>query len=110
MRVIVVKLIMGCFRSGRAAVAAVVPRCSPIWAQVSSLVSGVADGLGQQLLGLGDEAGQGVQPDGGVAQPVGGAQAGELVDRVVEGLQAVVAGGRGGQLAGGGPGAGAGGS
>ena len=58
------------------------------------------DGLGQELLGLGDEAGQGVQPDGGVAEPVGGAQPGELVDRLGEDLQAVVAGGGGGQLAG----------
>ena len=37
------------------------------------LVWGVVDGRGQQLPGLGDEAGQGVQPDGGVAKPVGGA-------------------------------------
>src|SRR6516165_7905749 len=58
------------------------------------------DGLGQELLGLGEEAGQGVQVDGGVAEPVGGAQPGELVDRIVEDLQAVVAGGGGGQLAG----------
>jgi hypothetical protein len=27
------------------------------------LVAGVVDGLGQELFGLGDEAGQGVQPD-----------------------------------------------
>ena len=37
------------------------------------LVAGVVDGVGQELLGLGDEAGQGVQPGGGVAEPVGGA-------------------------------------
>jgi len=64
------------------------------------LVAGVVDGLGQELLGLGDEAGQGVQPDSGVAEPVGRAQAGEVVDRVGEDLEAVVAGGRCGELAG----------
>jgi len=48
--------------------------------------------LGQELLGLGDEAGQGVQVDGGVAEPVGGALAGEVVDGLVEDLEAVVAG------------------
>src|SRR5262249_30109934 len=45
-------------------------------------------------------AGRGVQPDGGVAGPVGGAQPGELVDRLVEDVEAVGAGGGGGQLAG----------
>jgi hypothetical protein len=64
------------------------------------LVACVVDGLGQELLGLGDEAGQGVQPGGGVAGPVGGAQPGEGVDRVGEDLEAVVAGGGGGLLAG----------
>ena len=58
------------------------------------------DGLGQELFGLGDQAGQGVQPDGGVAEPVGRAQPGELVDRLVEDVEAVLAGGGGGQLAG----------
>jgi len=51
------------------------------------------DGVGQQLLGLGDEAGQRVQMDGGVAKPVGGAQPGEAVDRLGEDLKTVVAGG-----------------
>ena len=60
------------------------------------LVAGVVDGLGQELLGLGDEAGQGVQVDGGVTEPVGGAEPGESVDRLGEDGQAVVAGGRGG--------------
>jgi len=60
------------------------------------LVAGVVDGPGQQLLGLGDEAGQGVQVDGGVTEPVGGAEPGESVDRLGEDGQAVVAGGRGG--------------
>ena len=45
-------------------------------------------------------AGQGVQPVGGVAGPVGGAQPGELVDRLVEDVEAVGAGGGGGYLAG----------
>jgi hypothetical protein len=67
------------------------------------------DGLGQELFGLGGEAGQGVQVDGGVAEPVGGAEPGELVDRFVEDLEAVVADdGRGAGRCG--PGAGAGGS
>ena len=46
------------------------------------LVAGVMDGTGQELLGLGDQAGQGVQADGGVAEPVGGAEPGELFYRV----------------------------
>jgi hypothetical protein len=40
------------------------------------LVAGVVDGLGQELVGLGDQAGQGLQPDGGVAEPVGRAEPG----------------------------------
>jgi hypothetical protein len=60
------------------------------------LVAGVVDGLRQELVGLGDEAGQDMQPDAGVAEPVGRAEPGELVDRLVEDLQAVGAGGRGG--------------
>jgi hypothetical protein len=35
------------------------------------LVAGVADGPGQELAGRGDQVGQGVQPDGGVAGPAG---------------------------------------
>jgi hypothetical protein len=35
------------------------------------LVAGVVDRLGQELPGLDDEAGQGVEADGGVAEPVG---------------------------------------
>jgi hypothetical protein len=42
-----------------------------VWAQMSSCVAGVVDGLGQELVGLGDQAGQRVQPDGGIAEPVG---------------------------------------
>ena len=47
------------------------------------LVAGVVDGLGQKLFGLGDEAGQGVQPDGGVAESVGRAQRGQAVDGLI---------------------------
>src|SRR6516162_4953366 len=64
------------------------------------LVAGVVNGRGQELLGLGDEAGQGVQVDGGVAEPIGGAQPGEGIDRLVEDGEAVVAGDRCGELAG----------
>jgi predicted TIM-barrel fold metal-dependent hydrolase len=63
------------------------------------LVPGVVDGLGQELLSLGDQAGQGVQPDGGVAEPVGCAEPGELAGRLGEDLEAVLAGGGCGQLA-----------
>ena len=52
------------------------------------LVAGVVDGLGQELLGLGDETGQGVEVDGGVAEPVGGAPLGEGIDRLVEDVEA----------------------
>jgi hypothetical protein len=64
------------------------------------LVAGVMDGPGQELLGLGDEAGQRVQADCGAAEPAGGAQPGEVIDRLAEDVEAVVAGGWGGQLAG----------
>ena len=64
------------------------------------LVAGVSDGLGQELRGRGDEAGQGVQPDGGIAGPVGGAAPGELAGGLVEDLEAVIARDGGGQLAG----------
>jgi hypothetical protein len=37
--------------------------------------------------------------DGGVAEPVGRAEPGELVDRLVEDVVAVLVGGRGGLLA-----------
>ena len=77
---------------------AVVPRSSPIWAPGEFLIAGVVDGVGQELLGLGDEAGQGVQVDGGVAGPVGGAPAGEVVDRLGDDVEAVVVGSGGGQL------------
>src|SRR5487761_1122531 len=42
-----------------------------------ALIACLADGLGDHLLGLGDEAGQGVQADRAVAEPVRGAQRGE---------------------------------
>jgi hypothetical protein len=81
-------------------VAAVVPKELADLGPGEFLVAGVVDGLGQELLGLGDEAGQGVQVDGGVTEPVAGAQPGEGVDRTGEDLQAVGAGGGGGLLAG----------
>ena len=62
------------------------------------LVAGVVDGLGQELLSLGDEAGQGVEADAGVAEPVGRAEPGELVDGLVEDVVAVRAGGGGGRF------------
>jgi hypothetical protein len=99
MPVILVKLIMACSGSG-----------GPRWRGGAEeladlgpgefLVAGVVDGLGQELLGLGDEAGQGVEMDGGVAKPVGRADLSEAVDRVAENLEAVVAGGGRWELAG----------
>jgi hypothetical protein len=53
----------------------------------------VVDGLGQELAGRGDQVGQGVQPDGGVAEPAAGAEPGELTGGLVEDLVAVLAGG-----------------
>ena len=38
------------------------------------------DDLGKQLLGLGEEAGEGVKSNSGVAEPVGGAQLAESLD------------------------------
>ena len=55
--------------------AAVVPRSSPIWVLGEFLAAGVVDGFGEELAGLGDEAGQGVQMGGGVAEPVAGNRA-----------------------------------
>ena len=40
--------------------------------------------MGQESSGLGDQAGQGVQPDGGIAEPAGRAEACELPDRLAE--------------------------
>jgi len=42
-----------------------------------ALIARLADGLGDHLLNLGDEAGQGVQADRAIARPVRGAQRGE---------------------------------
>ena len=58
------------------------------------MISSIVDCLGQELLGLGDEAGKRVQADGGVAEPVGRALPGEGIDRFGEDLEAVVAGWR----------------
>src|SRR5258708_20309249 len=64
------------------------------------------DGLREELPGLGDQAGQDVQANGGVAGPAGRAQPGEAVGRFVGDLAAVVAGEGCGQLAGAGEGQG----
>jgi hypothetical protein len=52
------------------------------------------DGLGQELFGLRDEAGEGVQPDARVAEPVGGALPGEAFGCFAEDFEAVLAGPR----------------
>jgi hypothetical protein len=49
-----------------------------------ALIAGLADGGGDHLLGLGDEAGQGVQSDGAVAEPVRRAERGEGIDGLGE--------------------------
>ena len=90
MRVILVKLIAGGFGSGARRCLRWCSGARPS-APGEFLVPGVVDSLGQELLGLGDEPGQGVQPDGGVAEPVGGAEPGELVDRVGEDRQTACA-------------------
>ena len=64
------------------------------------LIAGLADGGGEYLLGLGDEAGQGVQGDGTVAEPVGGAERGKGVDGLGEDGGAVGVDAGRGQLAG----------
>jgi hypothetical protein len=47
-----------------------------------ALVAGVCHGVGEHRSGLGEEAGEGVQVDAGVAEPVRGAQPGQgLGDR-----------------------------
>src|SRR5580704_869651 len=45
-----------------------------------ALVAGRVNGVGDHRVCLGDEAGQGVQPDRAVAEPVGGAKGGEGID------------------------------
>src|SRR6478672_9491142 len=54
------------------------------------LVACVADSVWEQTFGLGEQAGQGVQADAGVAEPVESAPAGEGVDGVGEDLEAVL--------------------
>ncbi len=92
MPVILVKLIMLCSASGGGGGVEELADLGP----GEFLVAGLVDGLGQELFGLGDEAGQAVQVDGGVAEPVGGAELGEAAGRLAEDLEAVVAGARGG--------------
>ena len=48
------------------------------------LVAGLGDGVGQQSLGLDEQAGQGVRVDRGVAEPVRRAECGECGDGVAE--------------------------
>ena len=84
MWVILVKLIMLCSASGGGGGVEELADLGP----GEFLVAGVVDGLGQELLGLGDEAGQGVQPDGGAAEPAGSAEPGELAGRLVEDVAA----------------------
>ncbi len=64
------------------------------------LVAGLADGGGEHLLGLGDEAGQGVQPDRAVAEPAGHAQRGQGVGGLGEDGGAVGVGAGCGQFPG----------
>jgi hypothetical protein len=99
MRVIVVKSIMACSGSGVLLWGGCVEEFADL-GPGEFLVSGVMNRLGQELAGLGDQAGEGVQPGGGVAEPVGGAQPGEVIDGLVEDLEAVVAGDGRRQLAG----------
>src|SRR6266705_3006450 len=66
MPVILVKLIMLCSASGGGGGVEELADLGP----GEFLVAGLVDGLGQELFGLGDEAGQAVQVDGGVAEPV----------------------------------------
>jgi hypothetical protein len=72
----------------------VTPSRSAISAQEQSW-SRIGDGLGEALLGFGDEAGEEVQAGGGVAVPAHAAEVGEGVDGLVEdGLGGLVDGGR----------------
>ncbi|HTT53537.1 MAG TPA: hypothetical protein VMH35_19260, partial [Streptosporangiaceae bacterium] len=73
----------GWLRYRRAAVAGARLSSWPISARVWPW-SGLVNSGGEHLLGPGDEAGQGVQPDRGVAEPVGGAQRGEGLDGLGE--------------------------
>lgn len=49
-----------------------------------ALVAGGGDGFGECVVGLRDEAGEGVQDDRAVAKPVGGSQLREGVDGIGE--------------------------
>jgi site-specific recombinase XerD len=64
-----------------------------------ALVAGAGHGLGDHLLGLGDEAGQGVQADCAVTEPVRRAQRGEGIDGLGEDGGAGGVGAGGGQFA-----------
>jgi hypothetical protein len=66
MPVILVKLIMACSGGACRCCGGGVEEVADL-GPGEFLVAGVVDGLGQELLGLGDEAGWRVQMDGGVA-------------------------------------------
>src|SRR6266700_7431878 len=65
-----------------------------------ALIACLADGLGDHLLGLGDEAGEGMQADRAVAERVGGAQCGEGLEGFGEDGGAVGIDARRGHVAG----------
>lgn len=90
----------GWFRYRRAAAAGDRLSSRPDFGPGVALIAGLADGGGDHLLGLGDEAGQGVQSDGAVAEPVGRAQRGEGVDGLGRHRGTVVIGAGCGQFAG----------
>ena len=82
MPVILVKLIMICSGSGVPPRRAVVPGSSPIWVQVSSWSRESRTAWGRSCWVRAMKLGQGVQVDGGGAEPVAGAQPGKGVDRL----------------------------
>lgn len=62
------------------------------------MVAGCVDGLGEQGVCLGEEAGHGMQVDAGVAEPVRGAPPGEGLDGVGDDGEAELVGNRGREL------------
>ena len=64
------------------------------------MVAGRVNSVGDHRVCLGDEAGEGVQPDRAVAEPVGGAQGGEGIDGLGEDGGAVGVGAWRGQFTG----------
>ena len=72
----------------------------PISGPGVALVAGRVNGVGDHRVCLGDEAGEGVQPDRAIAEPVGGAQGGEGIDGLGEDGGAVGVGAWRGQFTG----------